>query len=90
MIFLDQYISKFFSDPDPVIQDLGEHLAHTKQAYSIFNGGNPITAFQSFVDQYNWLGDQENKKKHKISENLARNLPGALMCYNLALPKMLI
>jgi hypothetical protein len=78
MIFLDQYINKFLNDSDSAIQDLGKHLGQTKQAYSIFSG-NPVTAFQVFVDQYNWLGNIENKKTHKISENLARNLPGALM-----------
>ena len=79
MIFLDQYINNFLADADPLKQDLGRHLLTTKQSYDIFNGADPEAAFQSFVDQYNWLGDETNKTTHNIKQNLSRNLTGALM-----------
>jgi hypothetical protein len=35
--------------------------------------------FNLVVDRYNWLGNSETKKTYDIGQNLARNLPGALL-----------
>ena len=45
----------------------------------MFDGGNPTRALEDFVSQYNWLGQVATKKGFRIDQNLARNLPGALM-----------
>jgi hypothetical protein len=38
-----------------------------------------MTGFETFVSRYNWLGQKENKTRFGVTENLARNLPGAMM-----------
>lgn len=79
MRFLSEYITGFEDSTDPAKEQLGKELKATKMKYDLFLGGNPLNNFTDFVDRYNWLGQPENKKKYDITQNLARNLPGALM-----------
>jgi hypothetical protein len=58
-------------------RDLGLLLQETKTAYDLFVTGDPVLAFEVFVDRYNWLGI--NKADYGISQNESRNLVGALM-----------
>jgi hypothetical protein len=52
-------------------------LQQTKSAFDIFAEGDPVAAFEIFVERYNWLGS--NKAAYNISQNESRNLVGALM-----------
>ncbi|NGM49235.1 hypothetical protein G5B46_06415 [Caulobacter sp. 602-2] len=79
MIFFGKYIEQFRGESTPEKLELAELLAATRLKYNIHDGGNPIAAFVAFVDQYNWLGQRENKARFGISDNLARNLPGAML-----------
>jgi hypothetical protein len=45
----------------------------------VIAGQNPLAGFQAFVDRYNWLGQPASKAKYALTQNLARNLPGAMM-----------
>jgi hypothetical protein len=79
MIFFRKYIEGFQAFGSPGKTELASILPTLRAKYNIFSGGEPNNAFGSFVDAYNWLGQKENKEKYGISENLARNLPGAMM-----------
>jgi hypothetical protein len=79
MQLLSQYIQGFLDDADPNRQQLGQELSTTKATWDVLAGANPLDAFLGFVDRYNWLGAAENKALYGINQNLARNLPGALM-----------
>lgn len=78
MIFFNNYIEQFRAEGSIEKAELAERLSGTRQKYHIHEGGDPITAFEDFVGQYNWLGQAENKAKYGITQNLARNLPGAM------------
>jgi hypothetical protein len=78
MRFLHEYIERF-KQGSKRRKELAARLQETKRTYDIFSGGRPKHAFEKFVEQYNWLGNVENKTRFKIDQNLARNLPGALM-----------
>jgi hypothetical protein len=78
MLFLHDYIAQFRTAPPGPRRELAELLTQTKSAYDIFvEHGDPITAFEVFVERYNWLGI--NKAAYNISQNESRNLVGALM-----------
>ncbi len=77
MKFFDQYIQEFLADPGQ--HQLGTELQQTKLAFDVMAGGDPVTAFVPFVERYNWLGRPATKQAYNISQNLARNLPGAMM-----------
>lgn len=79
MIFFHKYIEAFAAEGSRSKADLAAFLSSTRGAYDIFAGGDPAAAFAAFVDRYNWLGLKETKATYGISENLARNLPGAMM-----------
>lgn len=79
MKFFDDYIQDFLKDPDLNRQALGRALHSTKQSYDVFAGQDPKSSFTSFVSRYNWLGLPATKQLHDINQNLARNLPGAMM-----------
>ena len=79
MQLLWQYIEGFLKESDANRQALGRALRQTQQSYDVLLGGDPLSAFHGFVDRYNWLGDPGNKATYNITQNLARNLPGALM-----------
>ncbi|WP_421936391.1 hypothetical protein [Phenylobacterium sp.] len=79
MIFFTKYIEQFRAEGSPEKIELADVLSNTRLKYSIIDGGDPIAAFGDFVDQYNWLGQAENKTKYGINQNLARNLPGAML-----------
>ena len=78
MIFLQKFIDQFQAEGSKEKAELGTQLAITKAAYDVHNGGDPVAAFPAFADRYNWLGDRPNKARYGITENLARNLPGAM------------
>jgi hypothetical protein len=79
MIFFHKYI-ELFSAVGPLSKpELAKLLSSTRSAYDIFSGSDPAAAFSAFVDRYNWFGLKETKTTYGISENLARNLPGAMM-----------
>ena len=78
MKFLHDYVEQFASEGSARRQ-LAQELDETRQSWDIYHGGNPRGAFAKFVSRYNWLGDQANKTAFEITQNLARNLPGALM-----------
>ena len=79
MLFLHDYIARFRGEGSVERSQLADLLQATKSRYDIFAGGNPQTAFNVFVDRYNWLGNTANKETYHLERNLARNLPGALM-----------
>lgn len=78
MKFLHDYIEDFHADE--VRQPLGQYLHGVKRSFDVItHDGTPQDAFQGLVDAYNWLGNPENKRAYAIDNNLARNLPGALL-----------
>jgi hypothetical protein len=78
MLFLHDYIAQFRNVGTGPRFELAELLTQTKSAYDLFvEGGDPLTAFELFVERYNWLGI--NKAAYGISQNESRNLVGALM-----------
>lgn len=78
MIFFQKYIEQFTTEGSQEKSELAQLLSATRSKYDLHQGGSPVDAFPAFVDQYNWLGQKINKEKYGISENLARNLPGAM------------
>jgi len=78
MIFLHKYIEQFQQEGGEKA-GLAAELRQTKSKYDIFQNGDPVASFEEFVNRYNWLGSAESKQKYDIKQNLARNLPGALM-----------
>jgi hypothetical protein len=77
MLFLHDYIAQFLNQTGQR-HELAGLLQQTKSAYDIFvEGGDPVMAFEIFVERYNWLGI--NKPAYSISQNESRNLVGALM-----------
>jgi hypothetical protein len=79
MIFFHKYIELFAAEGSQAKAELAKFLSTTRATYDIFSGGDPMGGFNAFVDRYNWLGVKDTKTKYGISENLARNLPGAMM-----------
>jgi len=79
MKFLREYIDQFKTERATARRELGRKLEKTARAYDIFAGADPQRAFDIFVAKYNWLGDPPHKRQYRIDQNLARNLPGALM-----------
>lgn len=84
MLFLHDYIKQFRDNGSAERLELADVLEETKHGYDIHAGGDPIDSFEEFVARYNWLGTRQNKLKYQIDQNLidqnlARNLPGALM-----------
>lgn len=79
MRLLDEYIAEFAADPAEPKQQLAAVLSKTQRSWDAISGKNPVAAFPKFVERYNWLGQHETKSKYDIAQNLARNLPGALM-----------
>lgn len=78
MIFFFKYIEQFLATGTPEKIELSERLSALRSAYDVFNGGNPEAAFTALIDTYNWMGQPATKARHGITENLARNLPGAM------------
>jgi hypothetical protein len=79
MRFLRDYITEFEGDPSGSRKQLAKLLQNLKATYDLHLSGRPIEAFEKLVEFYNWLGDAGNKRRFDINQNLARNLPGALM-----------
>jgi hypothetical protein len=75
--FFHRYIQEFLAGP--TLHQLGVELQQTKQAFDVLAGGDPVAAFVPFVNRYNWLGQPATKQAYNITQNLARNLPGAMM-----------
>jgi len=76
---LDDYIQKFAADPASAKRRLATILRKDQASWDATAGKDPVEAFTGLVERYNWLGQPKNKKKYGIAQNLARNLPGALM-----------
>jgi hypothetical protein len=79
MRLLVEYVDTFLEDPDVEQQRLGRTLRTTQRKWDTILGRNPLDAFDALVNRYNWLGQPETKSRYRVSQNLARNLPGALM-----------
>src|SRR6266403_4706372 len=83
MLLFPDYIVLFRNEAaagDKSREELADQMDACKKAYDISIGGNALgKGFAAFVATYNWLGQPTNKTKYKITQNLARNLPGALM-----------
>lgn len=75
---LGEYVEEFISDPDVGKRRLGRALRTTQATWDVLRGGDPVAAFDGLVERYNWLGQETTKAKYGISQNLARNVPGAL------------
>ena len=78
MRFLQDYIQQFLTEESDR-KNLGQELQTTKDTFDVFGTGNPELAFEGLVQRYNWLGETENKLRYRIDQNLARNLPGAML-----------
>jgi hypothetical protein len=79
---LDEYIQAFEEEGKKGVEDrleLADFLKSKKKEYDVVNGVAPVDALQAFISIYNFLGAPSSKTKYKITQNLARNLPGALM-----------
>lgn len=79
MRLLGEYVQAFLSDSDVAKNRLGRALKGTQAKWDALKGRDPVGAFDELVNRYNWLGQQGTKTKYGISQNLARNLPGALL-----------
>lgn len=79
MQLLEEYINQFLSARSAAARRLGAALSSTRRSYDAHAGRDPVPNFRQLVDRYNWLGDPANKATYKISQNLARNLTGALL-----------
>lgn len=79
MRLLDEYIEEFAADSASAKRKLAGVLRKAQASWDATVGNDPVAAFSGFVDSYNWLGQPENKATYGIAQNLARNLPGALM-----------
>jgi hypothetical protein len=79
MQLLSQYIQGFLAEPNQSRNELGQRLLDTQAGWDVIAGQNPVDALDGFVDRYNWLGTPANKATYNITQNLARNLPGAMM-----------
>lgn len=79
MRLLGEYIDRFLADADPDQKKMGRMLRRSQQRWDAVKGKDPRQAFGELVKRYNWLGQPETKARYGISQNLARNLPGALM-----------
>ena len=80
MRLFSDYINDFLrGDATALQQELGQILLETQAGFSVSAGGNPVGFFDDFVSRYNWLGDRATKDRYSIAQNLARNLPGAMM-----------
>lgn len=79
MLQLDAYLDQLRVEvaTDRTKKELLDKFAAAKKAYNLFDGGNPDSAFETFVECYNWFG--KNKARSGVSQNMARNLVGALM-----------
>lgn len=77
MLFLHEYIAQLNASDNPLQRELAAHLGDTKRAFDLFSGGNPVRAFEEFVERYNWLG--VNKVTYGINQNQSRNLVGSIM-----------
>jgi hypothetical protein len=78
MRFLQDYIQEFATEGGER-KKLGQELEKTKNSFDVFRRGDPEQALEGLVARYNWLGGAENKRRYKIDQNLARNLPGAML-----------
>jgi len=76
---LSQYIQEFLAEQSPSRNELGQILLDTQSQWDVIAGHSPLGAFDAFVQRYNWLGQPANKQTYTINQNLARNLPGAMM-----------
>jgi hypothetical protein len=74
----EQYIAGFL-EAGSTRQELGAILEERRQLWDVHLGADPQSAFEEFTNLYNWLGRPDTKQDHDISQNLARNLPGAMM-----------
>ncbi len=54
MRFLHDYIEQFKDDGSPAQLELAKLFQDTKESYDVFLGGDPKTAFEIFVERYNW------------------------------------
>jgi hypothetical protein len=77
MLTLERYIDQMLTEP--VRRGLARKLSQARQNWSVKAGKDPVAAFGSLVNTYIWLGQTETKQKYNIAQNLARNLPGALL-----------
>lgn len=78
MIFFTKYIEQFSAEGSVDKKDLSEILSATRLRYAVSLGGDPVSGFGDFVERYNWLGRLDTKAQYGITQNLARNLPGAM------------
>ena len=79
MRFLHDYIIEFGGQQSAARHELAQELVATRARYDVLAGGNPLDVFAYVVERYNWLGQAETKAQFDITQNLARNLPGAIL-----------
>jgi hypothetical protein len=77
LLTLDAYISQLREDE--IRAQLATELQAAKNGWSVNLGNDPVAAFSTLVDTYVWLGQLETKARYQIAQNLARNLPGAML-----------
>lgn len=73
-----EYLSEFM-DAGGSKRDLGNYLTESRTIWQETNQDNLDCSLDKLIECYNFLGQKENKKQYEISQNLARNLPGAMM-----------
>jgi hypothetical protein len=79
MRLLGEYVDQFLADPESGKKRLGRALKETRAKWDVLRGRDPVGAFEHLVKRYNWLGQESTKVNHNLTQNLARNLPGAML-----------
>jgi hypothetical protein len=73
-----QYINQFL-ESSSLRQELGRYLNESRSYWQIIEHENLNICLDKFIEAYNLLGRKDTKDEFGINQNLARNLPGAMM-----------
>jgi hypothetical protein len=79
MRLFSEYVDDFLASKKKLERQLGAILRESQSSWDAIQRKDPPAAFLEVVERYNWLGQPETKAKFGISQNLARNLPGAML-----------
>ncbi len=73
-----KYIEDFLAS-DNIKRELGSYLDQERQHWANITQENLHNSLDKLIECYNFLGQKENKNQYQVDQNLARNLPGAMM-----------
>lgn len=78
MLTFIQYVNQFL-EPESPRQELGRYLSENRSYWQLIGHDNLNLCLDKFIETYNLLGSKDTKNEYNINQNLARNLPGAMM-----------